>query len=926
MKILITVCFLLIATGCPLCHAQSSGVEIEVEIDPASETAIKIFSLENADATECVSQLKELDPSAKVVADPRTNSVIVSSSDESQLRILEALLLRLDESPSKKKTLPADAEISAITVFRLQNVDVHEATIMLQILDGISEFKSNSSKNELTVVATKDRMERIQNFLERLDSKSTPRKPESGPSSKPHEGSDKPDSDSNRRSPLSILPTIDVPDHPEALQLLKLLSEKESTASALARKIRIGEQTPDVDSEAVAEARKNLVAVLREALDLKFQLEKLQLAALEERIASVKSRLAKRTSPKSIEQIVDRRSRELINGDDSRWTPNEFESAEVDPKSRESEKAKPKPTVGFSDEQAIRKSQDDVAADAPNDSSSASPIAGYRELSAELEKSIREEKDATFALMKLKSVLKHRSDTTSSDSTSEKQQTELELAMRRVESARLNRNSIQEEFSATIKDLEVLVEAAKVDVKGIERKKKRLEELHQKQVVSQSEVDEVRDKLKQAQFSLERLQIRLDLYQKAGESLQAYLSGSKIKRTDPPAQTKAVEEESSDANPNTFVRDGFSGNVASTTPKVPETYEQCAEILRTSTNAEQLLAAITTITKLRNSNSVPALQDTASLASSVLHFIAQKKMDLALELQQVFSVWNEFERPVRFAAILKSLRESNPKEQLVAVRYASPLTDFVDEPEFSNLCERLLTLGSSPDVELRRSALRVLVGTLPITKLNSSDFKSAERQEMVSRVKNAVPRLKVIELLRSAIGEVEIAPALTMAGIVAQSHESVDDEEIITKTIEVLFQIASRQYFDSAPSNYQRAVALSGLTLFQSRPKQIVPKLIELLKSDKSELLITAPLHLSRDNAFSKEAIINALIKFRTEARDAVPLLEDELVLVGIMNQEGSKEDRARLKFEAKRFLENAINQIKDPQEGRKPISVLPTY
>ena len=171
-------------------------------------------------------------------------------------------------------------------------------------------------------------------------------------------------------------------------------------------------------------------------------------------------------------------------------------------------------------------------------------------------------------------------------------------------------------------------------------------------------------------------------------------------------------------------------------------------------------------------------------------------------------------------------------------------------------------------------------------------------------MKTLVPRQKVIELLRNAVAEQEVAPALMIANLVAEHSKNIDDEDIIGKAIEVLFQIARGRYANSTASRNQRSAALQGLTQFQSRPKEIVPNLIELLKSDKSDLIIAGNWDFGApQNSLSREAIISALAAFGQEAKDALPLLEDELTLVKIKGQDGN----------AKRFLEQAIQKINGP-------------
>ena len=794
MKMHLIVCFLLITTWCLTGHAQTNKVENQQSTD----TSIKIFHLENADATECVRLLKQLDTDMTIVADSRTNSLIVESRDEERLGQLEAVLLKLDEQ------------------------------------------QSHPSQTVATTPDLKTRM----------------------------------------RLPVEVAATEGLPDLPEVRTLLKKIADKESVAVRLAETIQKRKQTPDLDP-GIIETRKNLETALTEALELKFQLERLQLAAMEERISRIKSHFEQRT--KSIKLIVDRRARELIDGDDSRWTPKELSSAEAEIHSNRSAQVKQLPTSAPDSIDVVGAIPHRNTA-TPVELRSIRPITSYHQLASKL---------AEMSRQGVHSEVQHKERAPAFGGTA-------------AESAMFGRRSIQDEYAATLKDLELRVAAGQAEFKAIEREKKRLEVLNANQLANQSEVDKVRDDFKQAQSGLERLQMILDLYQKAGESMQADLVGSKTgaTRTDPPVQTKAVKEESSDANPNNFVRDGFPGDVASTTPNLPESYEQCAAVLRSSINVGELNNALTTIANLRNAGRVPTEQENASMASSILFFIAHSKWKLAPGLSQVFGTWNEFETPVKLGAILKALHGESEAEELAAVGYCSNLLGFFYEPAIPDLCKELLQLGESTNAELRNTALIALVRTLPITKLKSSEFKAAERQEMVSRMKTLVPRQKVIELLRNAVAEQEVAPALMIANLVAEHSKNIEDEDIIGKAIEVLFQIARGRYANSTASTNQRSAALQGLTQFQSRPKEIVPNLIELLKSDKSDLIIAGNWDFGTpQNSLSREAIISALAAFGQEASDALPLLEDELTLVKIKGQDGN----------AKKFLEQAIQKINGP-------------
>jgi hypothetical protein len=71
-----------------------------------AETRIKVFTLVNADAASLLSVLSELLPSVsqksvRIAADKRTNSVLANGPEE-DLRIVEAVLLRLDTEAPKR--------------------------------------------------------------------------------------------------------------------------------------------------------------------------------------------------------------------------------------------------------------------------------------------------------------------------------------------------------------------------------------------------------------------------------------------------------------------------------------------------------------------------------------------------------------------------------------------------------------------------------------------------------------------------------------------------------------------------------------------------------------------------------------------------------------------------------------------------------
>ena len=77
---------------------------------------VKIYTLKNADAEKMVTTLQGLlqgkdGQQFRIVADPRTNSVLVSGRADQQ-EIIEAIIVRLDETGGKPRTEPPAASKS----------------------------------------------------------------------------------------------------------------------------------------------------------------------------------------------------------------------------------------------------------------------------------------------------------------------------------------------------------------------------------------------------------------------------------------------------------------------------------------------------------------------------------------------------------------------------------------------------------------------------------------------------------------------------------------------------------------------------------------------------------------------------------------------------------------------------------------------
>ena len=124
--------------------------------------------------------------------------------------------------------------------------------------------------------------------------------------------------------PTAISTAVEIPNTTETQKLISSLSTLEAKSITLAEQIRNESAKPDAAEPKIAELRRELNEALASALSLKFELENLQIKAVEERLARLKAQMQRRNT--SVKQIVERRARELIEGDSSSWIPQELSS------------------------------------------------------------------------------------------------------------------------------------------------------------------------------------------------------------------------------------------------------------------------------------------------------------------------------------------------------------------------------------------------------------------------------------------------------------------------------------------------------------------------------------------------------------------------------------------------------------------------
>ncbi|MFO0919942.1 MAG: thioredoxin domain-containing protein, partial [Planctomycetaceae bacterium] len=107
------------------------------------------------------------------------------------------------------------------------------------------------------------------------------------------------------------------PASPDAKRLAAELWKREAQASAMASEIRELIQKLGPEHREVTESRQQLGETLAAALDLKFQLEQLQISDLQARLSQLEQQIGQRKAQR--DKIVQRRAQELIDGDATKW-------------------------------------------------------------------------------------------------------------------------------------------------------------------------------------------------------------------------------------------------------------------------------------------------------------------------------------------------------------------------------------------------------------------------------------------------------------------------------------------------------------------------------------------------------------------------------------------------------------------------------
>jgi hypothetical protein len=174
-----------------------------------------------------------------------------------------------------------------------------------------------------TDAATKSEISEFGDFewvrLGRIDSHFTPEPPPSAPAD--FQQFERSQVQTIKTRPLpssSFTPSAAILKIPGAIELLETLAQHEAMADALVQTIRQAANSEGDQNSRQAEARRDLELTLTDALQVKFQLEQMQIKLLEEQLELLKTQVSQRQAARK--QIVKRRARELIE-ETSKWNP-----------------------------------------------------------------------------------------------------------------------------------------------------------------------------------------------------------------------------------------------------------------------------------------------------------------------------------------------------------------------------------------------------------------------------------------------------------------------------------------------------------------------------------------------------------------------------------------------------------------------------
>ena len=327
---------------------------------------------------------------------------------------------------------------------------------------------------------------------------------------------------------------------------------------------------------------------------------------------------------------------------------------------------------------------------------------------------------------------------------------------------------------------------------------------------------------------------------------------------------------------------------------VPVTFEQWCEMLARPERPEGTLGMIQGIRR------TATLETTSRAATALLNFSESLDRQKSPELETELVNAARSLIPAGMAEVLvRTLKEGTERQKQIAIAAIKDLKDYASLESFPELAKLVMEFAKRGDFEFRITALNLIATTLPITALSPGAFSTEERQELVRRMTEFLPRDQVRALLIQALDDpnidIALAPVLPLL-----RKPAIDglEPEVAAKVVDLLGQVTSGSLKGNKASVEQRGKALTCMLALSSRASPAVPVLLELLKSDDPDLQptdLTAP----RGFDFTRERVINVLGFIGPAAKDALPQLELLLSQTEIRVQEDALLTRGGSGFSA---------------------------
>ncbi|MBS0206078.1 MAG: hypothetical protein JSS49_24560 [Planctomycetes bacterium] len=674
--------------------------------------------------------------------------------------------------------------------------------------------------------------------------------------------------------------SVEAVQSPVSQPFLQQIAASESAAAAEAQLIRALKANGQAESRkgAMADHQRKLNSLLNSAFDLKLQSEELQVKELQSRLSRLDRQIGQRKLLR--EKIIERRTAELLEGEALKW-----ESGNAPP-SLQSEDAREAPQVnhtsGSNVEVATRRLEI-----AP---------AYYQDLARKydlIERAVRDAEDLvkTTEIFVAKQV---------------KSNSELAAARRQLDDAIHSRSLMKDEYKAVVRDLELQVNSAKAEVEAATLVAMQAEQLFKTASISNREVVEAQLKRTQTRIAMERVQMWLQVSIKAGERITESQRKPVSSATDVPATP--------DRNPAA----GSDGR-----PKLPQpaTPVKLLIVIQNDRDSKLILAALKQLSTLKLDG------EPASFGADFVNAIAFHDLDYPHQEGQpsldyyATEVLKKMSPSTRIAAATAALQSNKSSVSLVGIwglHVDASLWKYADEPGFPELAEQIFAATKNENPHVRNAAMSFLATTLPFAKIDPADLTTEERRNTIQRFADSFPREKVEQVIIDGVSDKDADVVLDAVFLLKGNREKLADPKLSSQCAVLLAQILDGKFHDTSTTPSQRGRAMSAMAILRSNAAPAVPTLIRLLKSNEFPVVESTE-RVSRKilEDFSRRKVLLTLGTIGPAAKDALPILEDELKLAERKEREESllgNSRNGRGGMSESRLLQGVIRSLKGEQ------------